>query len=360
MKIGIVTFHTAANHGAAWQAFALQEATKKLGAQPEFIQFEEKEVDNTPDTQLAERLKKFPRLAKERERKIQCLETKQKHFKDFRSQCFNISQTYTSTDAIDANYDAFFAGSDQIWNYELTQSSTNYFLSFAQKHKRFAYAASFGLEVLPGATLPWYKHHLTDFARISVRESNAVDMVKNIANKQAEHCLDPTLLLTNQEWSALLEEHHAPISDCQDKHILLYIINPDLALIKKAQQVALENNLPLKVVSAGFIPNLGEEAWINTGVLELLWNIRHAKYVITDSFHGLALSLTFHRPLILGKMGLESTRSSRLHSLLHIAGITPDELSLKQAIDWQRVSAQLSKKRQHSYAYLEECLKSIE
>ena len=69
MKIGIVTFHDAANYGAVLQAYGLHTVLAKLGHESEFIRFAKEQVvvKKTP-AQIALN-RKYPRLE---QKKMRC------------------------------------------------------------------------------------------------------------------------------------------------------------------------------------------------------------------------------------------------------------------------------------------------
>ncbi len=356
MKVGIVTFHDAKNYGAAWQSFALQEVLKKLTCEPEFIQFSIKLEEKNNNQASLERMKKFARLMEQRE-KMQTLHNKRKLlFKDFANNYLNVSKPYNDDTLIDEAYDMFFVGSDQVWNYEIIKDDTHYFLDFAKAHKRFAYAASFGLENLPNSLIGWYKKHLAGFTAISVREISGVSLAKELTTKEITLCLDPTLLLNPQEWKDILKNHKP---ERKQGYVLLYIINPDAQLIKKAHHRATTMGLELKIVTACLIPQLGEETWTETGVMDLLAAMRDAHIIFTDSFHALVFALTFHKPFMLGQMGLTSTRSSRLRNLLDLTKIRLEHEQLADNIDWSVVDSSINTQRESSINYIKQCIQTI-
>ena len=68
-------------------------------------------------------------------------------------------------------YDIYIAGSDQIWDYKLTNFDTTYFLDFVKEgKKKCSYAASIGENLPPEEYQKKYKELLSDFDEILVRE----------------------------------------------------------------------------------------------------------------------------------------------------------------------------------------------
>ena len=89
--------------------------------------------------------------------------------------------------------------------------------------------------------------------------------------------------------------------------------------------------------------------------------IASSKYILTDSFHGLVISLLYHRQFVI-LPGL-SGRVTRLQSLLRLVGLENRIMSLKdssadifyklqQPIDYQKVDDILAREREKSWMYL--------
>ena len=131
MKIGILTFHEADSYGAVLQAYALQETLKKLGAESEFVQIVRNTHEQAPAAPATGAAALFARKIQAEGKKREAL------FADFRQNHMHISRDYAPTDNIDADYDCFVAGSDQIWNPTFYNGNNKaYFLNFAEEGKR--------------------------------------------------------------------------------------------------------------------------------------------------------------------------------------------------------------------------------
>ena len=354
MKIGIVTFHDALNYGAVLQAYALRETLKTQGAEPECIGFAEKRPEpEAGSPEQAARLQKYPRLLQEREKMRGYRRRRTAIFAEF-SEKYLHPREYAKSEPVDHLYDRFLVGSDQVWNYQITNQDPTFFLDFAPPDKRFAYAASFGLDHIPAHLHAWYAA-LAGFAKISVREQSGRHLVKTLSGRDdARVCLDPTLLLTAREWAALTAGMALP-GLSPGRYALLYLVNFDVELIALARQTAEAANMPLKIVTADLQPPLGPGPWLDTGVTELVLLLQQAAVVLTDSFHGLALSLTFEKEFFLGTMGLTSSRAGRLHNLLELTGITIRE-GCPAAFHQDAVAVCLENEREKSLEYLREIL----
>ena len=125
--------------------------------------------------------------------------------------------------------DGIVVGSDQIWRPKYfvgwSRDLSDAFLAFAEKWniKRWAYAASFGTDTwdFPKKQTPRYAQLMQQFLAVSVREDTGVTLCRDHLHVEAQHLLDPTLLLTADDYLALIDtydretdsRHNAPIAD---------------------------------------------------------------------------------------------------------------------------------------------------
>ena len=103
---------------------------------------------------------------------------------------------------LNSKYDKFVCGSDQIWSPNLFDE--NYFLKFVDNpDKKIAYAPSFGVNEIVDDELKINIGDLVkDIGSLSIREDVGVNIIKDIANRDAKVVLDPTLLLEKEIWKA--------------------------------------------------------------------------------------------------------------------------------------------------------------
>ena len=135
-----------------------------------------------------------------------------------------------SHQAKEGNYDAYVVGSDQCWRPRYNAFLSSMFLDFVkgEKTKRIAYAASFGTD-------QWeFTQEMTSicvplaqkFDFVSVREDSGLKLCKEHLGVNAVHVLDPTLLLTKEDYTHLIKAENEP----QSKGTLFnYILDPDAA-----------------------------------------------------------------------------------------------------------------------------------
>ncbi len=321
MKAGILTFHEADNYGAVLQAFALQQVLKKLGEESEFICVE---TQNTPVSEtVSGPVSLFMNRIKAEGAKRALL------FEQFRKNNMICSRKYTKEKlaGINKEYDLFIAGSDQIWNFRIPGADERYFLPFVDPVKRFSYAASFGSDELPDKAKTWCSNQLEKFARISVREESGAKIVKELTGRNALVCLDPTLLLTGKEWKEIF-----PREKSEERYMLLFMLKYDETLISNSKKAAEALGIPLKVITAAFMPQFGFASWTGTGVSDWIKLISGAEGVFTNSFHGTVFSLLLGRPISVVRLSGElSKRNGRIEELLNRVG-------LQQALDGELCS----------------------
>ncbi|MDE6636919.1 MAG: polysaccharide pyruvyl transferase family protein, partial [Muribaculaceae bacterium] len=215
---------------------------------------------------------------------------------------------------------AYLVGSDQVWNPNIVGSQLDQFLvSFALKNKPIAsFASSFGLEKWPlPDKIESTREYLSKFKRITVREKSGVELMKSTFNLDAEEVLDPCFL--TDDYSSLYSPDENP-SD-----VVFFRLRPwkDL-LYKDVEEDAKKRGLSFFNVSAhSFIPHLNRtirgynEKYYS--VSKWLKKISSAKYVITDSFHGMVFSLIFKRQFAVINSKPEAI--TRMESLLSKFGL---------------------------------------
>ncbi len=314
MKIGILTFHEADSYGAVLQAYALQQTLGKLGADSEFVQITMPKTEASQPT-LSGAAAIFARRMQAESKKREAL------FSAFRQEYMSISPEYRPADPIDEDYDCFIAGSDQIWNFRIPGADARYFLPFAKPEKRYSYAASFGADALPEKARAWTAEQLSHFRSISVREDSGCKIVKELTGREAQVCLDPTLLPSREDWQALVQQK------ASEPYALLFLLKYDENLAEKAKAEAQKRGVQLRIVTAAFMPQLGMEPWNTTGVIDWLSAISNACCVFTNSFHGMVFSMIFGRSFHVQRLtGELSSRNGRLEELL-------DFLQLSRALE---------------------------
>ncbi len=258
---------------------------------------------------------------------------------------------------LSGEYDYFVVGSDQVWkpNFKGLEMC---FLFFVPCVKRISYAASISSPDLPKAKISMYKKGFTEMSYISMREQQGADMVKKISGRDVPVHVDPTLLLTPDDWRKVSRQ---PAWFHGEDYILTYFLG------KRPEVVArLERQTGLKVVNL-----LDENVYEHyvTGPDEFLWAIEHAKLVYTDSFHGTVFSILFRTPFVVcNRIGnaVEEKMGSRIDTLLGYFGLEARRGTKENGYaienplsepNWSQVDEVLARERKRSDEYLRQALK---
>ena len=235
---------------------------------------------------------------------------RQARMRDFADRYINYRYDADLT-SLDAEYDYFVVGSDQVWN--PNWDFKNYFLPFASPKKRISYAASISSPDVPYAVKADYIKGLNGMKTLSLREQAGADLVEKLTGRKAMVHVDPTLLLTADEWRKVSRQ---PTWYHGEDYVLTYFLGKRPAAVDE-----IIKSTGLKVVNL-----LDENVYEHyvTGVDEFIWAIEHAKLVYTDSFHGTVFSIIFRRPFVVcDRVGnsIETKMTSRIDSLLQLFGL---------------------------------------
>lgn len=370
MKIGILTLPLHNNYGGILQAYALQETLKSMGHRPILI-------DNSGTIKLPI-LTKYYRYAVRTAKNILLnsnltIRYDKEHnypIKVMRQHTYRFLKKYISRIDLQGSYtllkksrfDAIVVGSDQVWRprYFWHAPLSDAFLAFAKDWdiKRISYAASFGSEeweYTPEQTTEC-GDLLRRFDAVSVRESSAVSLCKEYFNVDAQHVLDPTMLLDASHYITLFQQEATPKSEGD---LMCYILDSSEEKEALVQSVASTYSLtPFSVNSKYEVPDAPLEEKIQPPVEKWLRGFYDAKYVITDSFHACVFSILFKKPFIV--YGNKHRGMARFQSLLAMFGLedrlvtTPEEASsvICRPIHWDTVYTRLDEWRQKSRDFL--------
>ena len=361
MKVGIVTFHRALNYGALLQAFALRHSLTKLGAQTQVLDYRNPIMEGMYFYPSFSQRKNFKDKVKFLIQGKSELIRREK-FENYRKKYLNLSgELSTKKDLILASetYDKFIIGSDQVWNYGAHNFDKNYFLQFVNdKSKKYSYAASFGISSLPNDYIKEYQNLLDDFAMCSVREQQGLDILSNLGVKKRRIDIDPTMLLTKEEWQSQFD-----ISVNQkQKYIFAYYFELTDTLRSYIENLA--NKAGCTVVFVGNplkVPfHCRCKALKTADPIDFVNVIENAEYVVTNSFHGTAFSIFFNKKFYVELLKTDSKVNSRIENVLQTFSLENrliDSPNKDSEVDWNYVNSKMTELRTRSFDYLKEILK---
>ena len=114
-----------------------------------------------------------------------------------------------------------------------------WFLRFAPKKKRIAWAPSFGTDTLEEYNKKTYKKYIGEYKNISVRESSGVDIIYELIGEKVPQIVDPTLLLESDQWSKKLSTK----LDKKNNYICLFFLDkPDQGVIDYIKRIQATTN----------------------------------------------------------------------------------------------------------------------
>lgn len=354
MRIGIVTF--LGPYGGALQCYALQKVLRSMGHDVYVINRKWGDYKLPKHKSLLIRLKQY----------IYNIINKDPFVK-FYEQNYRFTQLVTSDDVLydlgtKKYFDAIIAGSDQPWNPDCIKVMGYYFYLdwVSPEVKKYAYAVSYGKAHFSALQddIEKIKSILKSYNSISVREKSGIEITKNIFNIEAQACLDPTLLLSHKDYENIIfDKTHT------HEYICEFFLDPSPQKYDLTTRIAAEehisiinNNIlkPKKRIQRLFFHQRSISQWLR--------NIRDAKYVITDSFHGTVFSIIFHKQFI--SINNKKRGSARFESLLseidlmyRLRNIEDLDFNsaysiLKNKIDYNEVDSILDNMRISSIAFL--------
>lgn len=368
-KIGILTFHKSYNCGSMMQTFALQTTIKKLGGNPEIIDFSnegQKKLYQVmfPNNSIKNVVKNI--ILYPHKKRIQDNNEK---YEEFIKNYFELSKgKFSSIDELsEENYSTIIAGSDQIWNITIDDADDAYFLSWVKKAKKIAYAPSFGAKNIMEHTnnIAKYKAFLNDFDFISIRENNGKKWIKDLIDKDVPVVLDPTLLLDENEYSVLIKNQLT----LPEKFIFYYSPHYENEINTLVENISKKLNMPV----IGFNSKTFYVKMMNLKGFKLpdfedpsiyLELIKKSEIVITTSFHGTIFSSIFKKKFWVVKNGGMLKSDDRVQTLATDLDLLDRVISIKyddsfdynKEKNYDKYNKLLSKKRIQSMDYLEKAL----
>lgn len=291
MRIGILTFHEADNFGAVLQAYALRESLIVICAsEVSIINYHQKYISSPymifPKITASSIMGRIKAYIGVTFRLVNRVNRKRK-FSDFRKHYLCVPKNCFNPLLYENAYDVFITGSDQVWNARITHYDSTYFLDFCKYgEKRISYAASIGVDDIKPQEMNFLKNNICFLDFISVREKQSINLIECVCTKKVSHVLDPTLLVPTSHW----------LSICKNKspaqYILIYQLAGNDEVGKIAYLLSRRLSIDVKIISDSVRKNdYGFIKEKNLGPLDFLTLLRGATFVVTNSFHGTALSI---------------------------------------------------------------------
>ncbi|BAP55942.1 polysaccharide pyruvyl transferase [Thioploca ingrica] len=277
----------------------------------------------------------------------------------------NLSKLVTRQDiqtGVINDFDVYVCGSDQIWNPKVVSKNGEldpiYFLSFVNKPaKKISYASSMGSYRFKNSEKAKVKDLLKDFTTISVRESDTQEMLSQLLEREVFHVLDPTLLLSKEEWLEALKIDRNYRSQKED-YILVYVVQKTPSLKKVVEFAVNQFGKKVVIIDQAFKPFTKADFHIrDAGPIEFIDLFSNASLVITDSFHGTCFSINFKKPFVAVRPAWHG--GNRIESLLNLFNLKDRFISDEKDIykltvdfDYKFLEKQLQDEREKSIQVL--------
>ena len=369
-KTAILTLPPDSNYGGILQNFALQQALTKFEVESITLYRRHRLSFSQQIIGVLYRIYNIIRGRKQLR-----LTTKQKDYiyresTLFKNRYINITEPLYSTSALRSkvkalNVSSIIVGSDQVWRPKYTPFIYNHYLDFIDSHsgvKKIAYAASFGVDTweYTGVQSERCKELAKDFNNISVREKSGIKLCNEYLGVDAIQVLDPTMLLTKEDYLSLIDYSNVPIrkglftyllDDNNRKRKLVNEVEVALQIKEfKNQPKAFRGNKSTDIYDY-IVPSV--EGWIKA--------FDQADFVITDSFHGTVFSIIFNKPFL--AIVNEQKGASRFISLLESLGLEDrlvnedcivEQTIFGKKIDYKSVNTKLNVLRNEGFDFLKQ------
>lgn len=364
MKLGLLTFHTAANYGAALQAYAFEKFLMDKGYDCEYINY----VNTSRAHEYSMKWHIWDSLRHGKPASAVAymlgapfMSLRKKRFNRFYGKYLRkTKQIYkSSVEAAQLNdyYDYFVVGSDQLWNPVCNGDDTAFLLDFVKDDKkRVSYSPSFGLTEVDDAHKDAYTENLKRFASIGVREMVGQKIVKDLTGRDATLVLDPVLLLTKEQWMEVM-----PKKGKKERFIFSYtnresqtaeFFKTGYKLDGRKHYVLSRYTRPQDFIN----PQTRIKYCMSPE--EFLYVINNAELVVSASFHCIALSIILNRPFVAFITGDEG-KDERLLNLLRTLGLQDRVLregmkleDVNAPIDYKLVNERIEKMKKLSVDYI--------
>lgn len=368
-RVGIVSYNmygNFTNYGSALQTYALHTAINSID--PDNLK--SIVVDYCPDI-LADKNVLNPidnmwdRDPEARERcrlSLPAIKINYDKFKNFYSTYYELSTIkYTSNNFNDSlndeNLDGYVCGSDTIFAVPEFGFDDGFYANYeVMRNRSVAYAASFGDFDIPENQIPILKDRLDNFKSIALRENDKMSTVGLLYQKALYKVIDPTLLLTPEEYEKIVENPKV-----SKPYLLLYSRRGNPKMDEFAEKYASEHKLEIIEISLNATNVSKHTMRYDAGVEEFLGLVQNAEMVVTNSFHGMIFAVQFRRPFYVFSRKLCDTKISEVLDLLGIEDRLVSEGQIPQSheINYESVHQRIYQARKESLEILSKELKTL-
>ena len=323
MKIKTLTTYDVYNYGASLQAYALMTYLASKGNDVEIINYQPNYLTRKYDyrwvnpeswmskyviTRIVYRILKYLQRQTTLGRK--------RKFDVFNHQILketpHVYYTYAELKQNPPEADLYVVGSDQIWNvfYEAGRDPA-FYLDFVKSGRKASYAASFSYLNIDEGNAHRIKESLQTFSAVSVREYQGLDIL-NLMGIKGTWVLDPVFLLSVEEWKNLMVDFHK-----SEPYLLVYDFEGNKNLKTFAIEYAKRKKLKIYSINDTYPRLYAHKNFSSSGPKEFLSLIYNCDAFVSNSFHGTAFSIMFHKPVFVFNRHRHKV-NSRMESLMKL------------------------------------------
>ncbi len=307
-KIGIITlYYNSLNYGGIAQAYALNKYFENLGYDSEMISYQVVGKKDKKKYKLFEFIIKAIKKVYDRvvigtieniigKKYKPLLKIRAERISQFRDAIPHSSlYDLNNISNCEKKYEIFVTGSDQSWKPALVDDALLFNFVKDKNKKIFSYSSSIAVNYVDDKYIEFMKKSLGKYNAISVRETQAKELLKPATAKKIEVVVDPTQLLNVHEWNSITSNRLI-----EDEYVFCYMLGESKKIRKEIVEFSKKERL--KLVTIPFIKDgnkyefklsdykFGDIQEFNIGFEDFLSLVKNAKYVLTDSFHAISFS----------------------------------------------------------------------
>lgn len=371
LRLGTISYNihcNFTNYGSALQTWALHRAIKQLGKN----RWSPLLVDYCPDVlRDKDPLSPLDHMwdADEESRRmcelsLPAIRINAKKFDRFYETQFSKSaKSYMSENfdevVLDEKLDAFVCGSDTIFCIdEFGGFDPGFYGDYpAMRGRSVAYAASFGDARFGSDELEALHDRVGNFKALGLREQRMVSCVQNYTSAPVQRVLDPTLLLTVEDYQTIT----APRQESGD-YLLLYARRYDSEMERYAESLASAQGWNIVEISLRATNAEKHRMCYEAGVEEFLSLVKHARFVVTNSYHGMIFAVHHQKPFHVFSREQCNTKIAELLELLGLSNRLVSKVSEAKniEIDYAEAMRRIELERRESLAFLENALELLQ
>lgn len=371
MKIKTLTTYDVYNYGASLQAYALQKYLSLQGHEVEIIRYlpdymsrkydyrwvnPESRMSRYAVTRVAYRVAKY--LQRQTTMGRKCVFDAFNHgvLKET-SRCYH---TFEELRKNPPEADLYLCGSDQIWNvlYDAGRDPVFYLEFVPEGKKRASYAASFSYLDIDKENSERIAASLQKFEGVSVREYHGLEILKGMGI-EGTWVLDPVFLLPVEHWRMFARQGRLEQESHREPYLLIYDFEGNDLLKEAAIAYARQHHLKIYAIVDTYPLRYADRNFKKAGPIEFVQMIEGCSAFMSNSFHGTAFSIMFHKPLFVFRRNRHAV-NSRMESLLQlfelkdcmIDGVSGMFGALSKDFDWEKIEGIKEKQLAVSDDYL--------